>query len=275
MHTVLKVNRSIPGSDDASAITYMPPVVMFDPQGQETLAQQIQSHLCRDPHTVLLRGLEPTEDRSVAVAIAQSIAALPPVKPEQPVHRRGKVSFTKVRINNDVATAERRSTAYSRTNAALALHTDSSYKPAPHELVAFQMVHADATGGDTTLMSVETILQSIDPEIATLLARPIFPFGKGDFPILWQQGGAPRIRYYRNQINNAVLQGAHLSGVARSAIDALDNVLDRADLRAQFRLEEGDILFLDNTRVLHGRTGFDSDSNRLMYRVRVEAGCLV
>lgn len=275
MFDVSKTRRSMPEPDDTSAVMRMPPLIVFDGQSRNTLAQEIRNHLRGDPHAVVLRGLKPTEDRAATVALAQAISGLSSITSEQSEKTRGKVSFTKVRINHRIATSESRSTAYSRTNQPLTLHTDSSYKAAPHELVAFQMVRADATGGDTTLMSVETILHTIDPELVKTLARPIFPFGKGDVPILWRQGNAPRIRYYRHQIDNAVSRGAHLSDPARAAIEGLDRVLDRADLSCRFRLEDGDILFLDNTRVLHGRTGFAGTSHRLMYRVRVQAGCLV
>ncbi len=36
----------------------------------------------------------------------------------------------------------------------------------------------------------------------------------------------------------------------------------------------GEILFLNNNKTLHGRSAFAADSARLLYRIRVHAGCL-
>ena len=251
-----------------------PPFVFVEGQPVEDLAQRINLELKKQPHAAVLSGYSATEDRSMTVALAQHIATLSPVKANQPEAKRGKVSFTRVRINPSRAVKEAGSTSYSRTNQPLSLHTDSTYKASPHELVAFQMVRSDSSGGDTTLMSVEAVIENLDADILSLLQKPIFPFGKGDFSILWNTGTGPRIRYYRNQIDNAVRRGARVSQEAMTAIDALDEVLERSELGLQFKLQAGDILFLDNTRVLHGRTGFSEASERLMYRIRVEAGCL-
>lgn len=234
------------------------------------LGQAITGALRKAPHFLRLRGLAPTRERDVTVAIVKAISALPPVKSTKPA----KVSFTRVMINPDKATTNGNATAYSRTSQPLSLHTDSSYKAAPHELVAFQMVQSDATGGDTLMMPVETILSHLDRETIQTLASPIFPFGKGKAPVFWQTGGRPQIRYYRSQIDSAVENGAPITPTALAAMDALDAVLDRADLQARFHLDPGDILFMDNTRALHGRTGFSDISDRLMYRIRIEAGCL-
>jgi alpha-ketoglutarate-dependent taurine dioxygenase len=45
-------------------------------------------------------------------------------------------------------------------------------------------------------------------------------------------------------------------------------------LQHRFRIESGEIMCMQNTRALHGRTGFDGESDRLMYRIRANAGCL-
>ena len=55
---------------------------------------------------------------------------------------------------------------------------------------------------------------------------------------------------------------------------ALDAALQRPDNQFRFHLKAGETLFLHNTKVLHGRTGFAAGSTRLMYRIRVHAGCL-
>ena len=55
---------------------------------------------------------------------------------------------------------------------------------------------------------------------------------------------------------------------------ALDAALEQPENQFRFHLQAGETGFLHNTKVLHGRTGFATDSSRLMYRIRVHAGCL-
>ena len=238
------------------------------------IAGEIVSALRMTPHFLQLRGLSPSSNRSITVALAQAIAAMQSTSTGRTESQRSKVSFTKVAIDPKKAAKNGNATAYSRTSKPLALHTDSSYKATPHELVAFQMVRTDTVGGDTLMMPVERILRHLDHQVIETLQKPVFPFGKADFPVIWKTDDQPRIRYYRSQIDNAVAKGASLSDNARAAIDMLDVVLNQKDLDSRLRLNAGDILFMDNTRVLHGRTAFGDQSDRMMYRIRIEASCL-
>jgi len=248
----------------------------IDPDDISALASDIAQSLRVYPHYVRLTGPAPTEERTMNDAICRAMANMGPVKPGLTKEQRNKISFTRVRIKPDKAETTRLSTAYSRTHKPLELHTDSSFKAAPHELVAFQMVQADRAGGDTTLIAVEDILDSLAPDIATFLHREIFPFGRHLTSVFWKTSGTPHIRYYRKQIDDTCRKiGLPLDDEVLGALDALDAVLQDDIITHRFRMESGNTLFLHNTRVLHGRTGFAADSNRLMYRFRAHAGCLV
>lgn len=236
-----------------------------------TLVRNIVLSLRQPPHFVLLKGVAPTDDRRLTAHIARIIANAEPVKPNTTPEQRQKMSFTKVLVDPEKAKGNASATAYSRTHKPLELHTDSSYKREPHELVAFQMVRADAGGGDTLMLPVEAVLQMLDREVISTLARPIFDFGKGPLPILWRRDDAIHIRYYRTQIEESA---ATISHEALAAMDALDKVLEDESQMHRFRIEAGETLFMHNTKVLHGRTGFEETSNRLMYRIRMQAGCL-
>lgn len=247
----------------------------IDTDNVSALASEIAERLRIYPHYVRLTGPDPTEERTLVRAICQAIANIEPFKPNLTEKQRNKVSFTRVRVNPDRAETAGFGTAYSRTNKALHLHTDSSYQAAPHEVVAFQMVQADREGGDTILIAVEDILDKLAPDTASFLHREIFPFGRNLTSIFWHVGGASHIRYYRSQIDDTCRKiGLPLDDEVLGALDALDAVLQDDSIAHRFRIESGNTLFLHNTRVLHGRTGFASDSNRLMYRFRMHAGCL-
>ena len=244
------------------------------PDAVGELARRLADGLRRYPHFVVLTGLEPTQERALTVTLGRIIAAMAPVDPELLPDGRIKVSFTRVQIDPERVGSENAVTRYSRTNRPLELHTDSSYQARPHEFVAFQMVRADPDGGDTLLVPVEHVVKTLGPVMTWRLKRARIPFGRGDFPILWDRDGSPNIRYYRGQIDAGLPPGSRLRRVDLACMAALDTALQHPDNQFRFHLKAGETLFLHNTKVLHGRTGFATDSSRLMYRIRVHAGCL-
>lgn len=225
------------------------------------------------PHFVVLKGLPPTEDRALSVTLARALANMPPVKFADAALRQ-KVSFTRVHIDEADAGQKGKVTRYSRTNRPLALHTDSSYKAEPHELVMFQMVRAAADGGDTVMAAVEDIVEALDEPTRTTLAAANFPFGRGPQSVLWQTASGPHIRYYRDQIETGRSGDDPLTDRDLVAMEVLDAALDRPELQYRFHVAAGETMFIHNTKALHGRTGFAADSDRLMYRIRMHAGCL-
>lgn len=244
------------------------------PDGAADIADALLPRLSRYPHFALLKGRAPTEDGGFTRRVLQSIAARPPCS--APVDPEGlpKLSFTRIQIAASNDRAASGVTHYSRTNQPLTPHTDSSYAPVPHELVAFQMVRADAAGGRTLLAAVEDVVGALAPEHLAVLRRPVFPFGRGRHAIISGDGAALRVRYYRRQIETALKTAPPLNPEEWAALLALDTALARPDLLFNFQIEPGETLFLRNNAVLHGRTGFSADSDRLMYRFRVNAGRL-
>ena len=53
-----------------------------------------------------------------------------------------------------------------------------------------------------------------------------------------------------------------LSSDQLQALDALDDTLKREDLRVEFRLRPGDMLWVNNRWILHNRTAFEDDDAR-------------
>ncbi len=50
--------------------------------------------------------------------------------------------------------------------------------------------------------------------------------------------------------------GQPLTAAQRHALDTLDGVLQRPDLRVEFELQPGQIYFINNRWILHNRTAF-------------------
>ena len=220
------------------------------------------------PHYAILRGYPPTEERGPIEALALAICNIPD---GAGAGKNRKISFTRVRIDLEKLKRGGGATHYSRTHMPLAPHTDSSYSPTPHELVVFQMVRSDDHGGDSVIVPIEDLLPRLTENAIACLREPVFPLGGDPHPILWGETDACQIRYYRNQIDKALQEGASLTNRQMAAITELDEVLVNTDAFHRFHLRSGDVLFMHNTKVLHGRTGFDDASDRLMYRYRLYA----
>lgn len=212
------------------------------------------------------------DDPARGKALARMVCNMEPLHPTKAF---AKLNFTSVKIDADDFAKETDGTRYSRTNIALAAHTDSTFLPAPHELVSFHMVRPDSAGGESFIVTARDVVAALPADVNALLRDPVFPLGKELYPVLTGPDGNPRIRYYRTQVDEDVARGAVLDDAHRGAIDTLDAVLADPALAIRFKLGAGEIVYLNNTRVLHGRTGFAPDSDRLMYRTRAFAGCLL
>lgn len=234
------------------------------------LAKRLVETLRTYPHFVILKRTSIIGDGALIVRLVETIAKTPPLKAGD----RRKAEITRVDINTEKATETRLTTRYSRTNQPMALHTDDSFNLEPRELVVFDFVRADTHGGDTLLAAVEDVVAALEDEVIGILKQPAFPFGRGDHPVLWEQNGKPNIRYSRTQLDKMRESEHRLTERDLAAMEALDAVLCRKDVLYQFHAEAGETIFLDNTKVLHGRTGFSEDSDRLMYRTRMHVGCL-
>ena len=238
----------------------------------QDLARSIGAALSTYPHYVVVNGYPAIEDRTNLINLSKAIGAIGAKQPISGFGRpsKEKISFTKVQINSAKAKAGGEVTQYSRTHLALPPHTDSSYMPRPHELVAFQCIVSDQAGGESILIPVADLLPRLYREVVTLLRAPVYPFGNHLYPILAGETGNEQIRYYRAQIDRILEAGASpLSDKHRAAIETLDAVLQPTGQFSQFHLQAGQIVFMHNHRVLHGRTGFSPESDRLLYRVRL------
>jgi hypothetical protein len=208
------------------------------------LARSIWSALSTYPHFIVVNGYPAVEDRSNLVDLSQAILDL-----DLGVNCRDrkKISFTKVRIDRAKISDEAEVTHYSRTHLPLTLHTDSTYSPKPHELVAFQCIVADNQGGESIVMNVDDIVDRLDDEVINRLREPIYPFGNVLYPILFGEKDKPHIRYYRTQIDRIIQkQALALPDKYLMAMESLDTVIESTGLFCQFFLQTGQILFLHN-----------------------------
>jgi alpha-ketoglutarate-dependent taurine dioxygenase len=255
-------------------------------------AQRIAGMLRSFPHFLVLKGPPVDDNGALTLRLCERIAGAGLSKRRQERLSR-KLDVTRVEIDPTVADVDTTKqdgtenyigTKFSRTNQSLDLHTDSTFSDRPHELVAFQFVRSDPQGGDTLIAPIESVMSNLPDDVRRLLSQRKFPFQRRSFlpqllghlcfPVLWKKNGGWNIRYYREQINLVCANDGSLKGRYLDALDALDSALQRHDVRFQFHVGPGETVYLHNTKVLHGRTAFSAKSDRLMYRVRVNAAPL-
>ncbi len=181
-----------------------------------------------------------------------------------------RFSSTKVRVDPQEAARKGNVTRYSRTPDALPLHTDCSNKSVPPNLVAFAMERPDSrSGGESVMLSAEDLLHELPEDLVNQLRQPVFPFvGKKLYSILHGEGDELRIRYYRNQITSAGTQ-QNVPDNLTEALDQLDRYLNFSQKSVRFHMQAGDVVIMDNQRVLHGRSAMPDNSERLMHRFRL------
>ncbi|MEM7062310.1 MAG: TauD/TfdA family dioxygenase [Cyanobacteria bacterium P01_B01_bin.77] len=187
-----------------------------------------------------------------------------------------RISKTKIRVDSKQSARSGNVTRYSRTADALPLHTDCSNKAVPPNLVAFAMERPDPQGGGESIMlSASDLVHELPEDLVGLLRQPIFPFtGKKHYPILQGRGDDLRIRYYRQQINSALGEQYTLSDDLQGALDELERYLELSNRSVRFAMKAGEVVIMDNQRVLHGRSAMPANSPRLMHRFRLSVRAL-
>ncbi|MGW2376174.1 TauD/TfdA family dioxygenase [Kitasatospora sp. NPDC001683] len=166
-----------------------------------------------------------------------------------------------------------------KTNLALTPHTDRTPAPHPPKLLGLLAVRPAAQGGETLLASGHTVhnrLLTEDPWALPRLHRD-FHFGRGAGfdrlrPVFQRDGAELRVHYNRRGIERAQHEaGVPLTSAERTALDAVDRILSDPRTLLRIPLRPGDLLWLDNTVVLHGRTAFtdppDPSAHRCLVRV--------
>jgi len=173
---------------------------------------------------------------------------------------------------------------FSVTSAESTFHTDNSFGEGL-DYVGLLCLNPALRGGLSQLVSgysVHNVLLEENPEALEILYRPFHVDRRGGIragepptvqaPILNWDGAELTIRYLRYWIEAGQQKvGQPLTAAQLRALDALDEAARRPELRAEFALERGQILFANNRWTLHNRTAFEdhSDLERRRHLVRL------
>jgi gamma-butyrobetaine dioxygenase len=178
------------------------------------------------------------------------------------------------------STAEASDLAY--TSLPLDPHTDNPYRdPVP----GVQLLHClvnETSGGLSTLVdgfAAARALEERDPEAFALLSRTPVRFRYQDdatelvasaVPIQLDAGGGLVAIHFSPRLDYVPLQPPEKLDAYYRARRAFDRLLRSPEFEIRFLLAAGELLMMDNRRLLHGRTGFDPGEG-----VRHLQGCYI
>ena len=160
---------------------------------------------------------------------------------------------------------------YSVTNADTGFHTDNSFGAGVCDYVGLLCLSDARKGGLSQLVSGYTVydeLRAHHPEELAVLCRPFHVDRRGGVrpgepptarvPVIERDGEGLTYRYLRYWIHAGHEKaGEPLTPEQRRALDVLDGVLTRPELRIEFPLRPGQVLFTNNRWLLHSRTAFE------------------
>lgn len=178
-----------------------------------------------------------------------------------------------------------REATFSELNVEAPWHTDSAFRQQPEDYFGLFVINSASVGGDSLVMQVKQIMGSLQQSDEGLRCLEIlrlekFPFRvppafAGDraedkvilAPVI---GESPLIRFRLDTILAGFKCCPELVTSGRLwALHYFNRFLETYGLQSQMKLDEGDIIFINNHTVLHGRTAFEG-SDRLLLRARLE-----
>jgi len=159
---------------------------------------------------------------------------------------------------------------FSVTSYESSFHTDNSFGDSILDYVGLLCLKTAKSGGVSQNVSgfaAIDVLRREHPDVLEILSQPLHVDRRGGFregesptvlrPVITWDRTEPVLRYLRYWIeagHDKVNQT--LTADQRRALDVLDDVLKRPDLRVEFSLEPGQMYFINNRWILHNRTAF-------------------
>ena len=156
------------------------------------------------------------------------------------------------------------------TNLGQPFHTDGPWLWRPPVHVGLFCLETANEGGVSRCTSLVTAHNALHRQAPDLLARLYRPFWwdrqaehpaeeprAASHPVFEGQGGAFRARYYEDYVANGHgLAGAALDAEGKAALAAMRAIVDDPAHWVEFRIERGQLQYLNNARLAHCRTAF-------------------
>ncbi len=169
---------------------------------------------------------------------------------------------------------------FSVTNYESTFHTDASFEDDVVDYAGLLCVQAAKSGGLSQLVSGYTAAAELalaGTAAIEVLTQPFHVDRRGGVrpgetptaqrPVLARRGNEIVYRYLRTWIEAGHDKaGVPLTHDQVRALDALDAALNRGDLRVEFMLRPGDMLWINNRWLLHNRTAFEDHAEPALRR---------
>jgi alpha-ketoglutarate-dependent taurine dioxygenase len=160
---------------------------------------------------------------------------------------------------------------FSVTSYESSFHTDNSFGAAVVDYVGLLCLKTARSGGTSQVISGRTVYEELranHPRELAILCSPFHVDRRGGVrqgesatvlrPVIDKQNGALLYRYLRYWIEVGQQKADQpLTAEQIGALDTLDTVMRRPELRVDFDLRPGDMYFLNNRWLLHNRTAFE------------------
>ena len=156
------------------------------------------------------------------------------------------------------------------TNLGQPFHTDGGWLWKPPAFVGLFCLESAREGGlsrFTSLVTAHHDLRRRRPDLLARLYRPFYWDRQGEHapdaprvsrrPVYEYEGGTLVARYYEDYIvNGSRMAGADLDDEARQALEAMREIVDDPANWVEFRIEKGQLQYLNNRQFAHSRTAF-------------------
>jgi alpha-ketoglutarate-dependent taurine dioxygenase len=171
-----------------------------------------------------------------------------------------------------------------KTNIEIRFHNDNAYNDAPPDYVGLLCLRQAQSGGHSRVISFHTVCNALrerHPDRLERLYRDFWfdrqrEFRPGESPTfsapVFENAGELKARFSAHQIGGGyALRGEPIDRDGEAAIEAMLDIFEEDGLSVDFDLEPGQIQFVDNRVLGHGRTAFidDPDPGRRRHLVRL------
>lgn len=165
-----------------------------------------------------------------------------------------------------------------RSAKALPFHTDGAH------LFTLTCLDVAEAGGETIIVSASAAYNRLaedQPEVLPILERGFYHHRRGQHdpgapplsaervPVFAFRDGLLHCCYNRNPVEWAEKEGVVLTAEDRSALDALDAVLEDRSMQLRLDMRPGDMAFINNFVTLHSRTEYQDSSEKRRHMLRV------
>ena len=242
----------------------------------DELAQQIHAELTRGSGVALVRGFADLPEQALRLLYLKMGLAL-----GDTIDVYGRLYD----VRDTGVSYQKAAVPISLTREATGIHTDSSAKGVLPRWISLACIRQAEEGGTSRLISaawVHETLRDKSPDLLAVLYQDfirdiVTPGGQRDiekvaanrFPIFSENQGFC-FRYMRFWIERGHARcGEILSDEALAALDALDAAMTAPEAALTFRMQPGDLLWMDNTTLAHDRDAYRDAPNqgRLMVRM--------